>query len=120
MSVCKNLKGYTRRHTWLADLFSLMAAILFFGSIYLGFAYHTLILGWVSQDYILYTPLAVGTMILDVFLIFFFLNVGSARLADEDEGCFHTFKGRRAGSGSAGMMFTSWLRHMEHVGKKHR
>ncbi|MCU7916089.1 MAG: hypothetical protein KZQ65_09365, partial [Candidatus Thiodiazotropha sp. (ex Gloverina cf. vestifex)] len=28
--------------------------------------------------------------------------------------------GRRAGSGSIGMMFNSWLHHIEHAGKKHR
>ncbi len=120
MSVCKNIKGYTRRHEWLADLFSLLAAVLFFGTLYLGVAYHAPILNWISRDLIIYTPIAVGAIVLDVFLIFFFLNIGSARLAEEDEGCFQTFKGRRAGNGSVSSMFTSWLRHMEHVGKKHR
>ena len=120
MSVCSNIKGYTRRHEWLADLFSLMAAVLFFGTLYLGVAQHSMILNWISRDLLIYAPLAMGAVLLDVFLIFFFLNIGSARMTEEDEGCFQTFKGRRAGNGSVGSMFTSWLRHMEHVGKKHR
>lgn len=120
MSVCKNLKGFARRHEWLADIFSILAATLFFGSLYLGIAKHSQILDWISQDYTLYTPLALVALLVDVFLIFFFLNVGSARLSNEDEGCFQTFRGRRAGSGSIGMIFNSWLHHMEHVGKKHR
>ncbi len=120
MSICTNIKGYTRHHERLADFFSLLAVSLLFGTIYVGVAYNSLILNWISSNVILYTPLAVGAMILDIFLIFLFLNIGSARFAEEDEGCFHTFKGRRGGSGSVGMMFNSWLRHMEHVGKKHR
>ncbi len=80
MSVCSNIKGYTRRHEWLADFFSLMAAVLFFGTLYLGVAQHSLILSWISRDLLIYAPLAVGAVLLDVFLIFFFLNIGSARL----------------------------------------
>lgn len=120
MAVCKNIKSYTRRHAWLADLFSILAAALLFGTLYLGVAYYSPILNWILHDAMLYIPLAMGAIMLDIFLIFFFLNIGAARFADEDEGCFHTFKGRRAGSGSVGMMFNSWLHHMEHVGKKHR
>ena len=120
MSVCKNIKGYARRHERLADLFSLLALTLFIGTLYLGVAYHSEILNWISLDIVLYAPVTLGVMLLYIFLIFLFLNIGSARYAEADEGCFHTFKGRRAGSGSIGMMFNSWLHHMEHVGKKHR
>ena len=120
MSVCKNIKGYARRHTWLADGFSILAIGLFIGTLFLGIAYGEWLFGWISQDLMLRAPLALIFLLLDLFLIFFFLNLGSARLSDEDEGCFSTFKGRRAGQGSVGSMFSSWLRHMEHVGRKHR
>jgi hypothetical protein len=53
-------------------------------------------------------------------LIFFCLSIGSARYDETDEGCFHTFPGRRTGTGSVGMMFNSWLHHIEQVGRKHR
>ncbi len=60
MSVCKNIKNYTRRHERLADFFSLMAAVLFFGSIYLGFTYHEQSMAWIAQDYLLYIPIALS------------------------------------------------------------
>ena len=28
MSVCKNIKGFTRKHQWLADLFALLAVAI--------------------------------------------------------------------------------------------
>jgi len=36
MSVCKNIKGFTRKHEWLADLFALLAVAILFGSVLLG------------------------------------------------------------------------------------
>ena len=121
MPVCKNIKGFTRRHERLADFFALLAVVLFFTTLYVGVSYHAPILEWMQQDAILHTILAVGVLVIDLALILFFLTIGAAHYTDEeDEGCFHTFKGRRAGTGSIGLMFNSWLHHMEHVGKKHR
>jgi len=120
MSVCKDIKGYSRQHERLADFFSLIAVALFFGTLFASITYHQTLIGWLQQDVIIHAAIALGVLILDVFLIFMFLNFGSARFAEEDEGCFRTFKGRRSSSGSVGMMFNSWLHHMEHVGKKHR
>jgi hypothetical protein len=120
MSVCKEIKGYSRRHERVADFFSVMAVALLFGTLYVAIAYHQMILGWLQQDVIINSALAISALVADVFFIYVFLNIGSAKFADENEGCFHTFSGRRSGSGSVGTMFTSWLRHMEHVGKKHR
>jgi hypothetical protein len=120
MSVCKDLKGYARRHEWIADFFSLLAILLLFGSLYLGAIYYSPMLSWMKTDAILHVPMVVATLILDVFLIFMFLSIGSARYGEEGEGCFHTFPGRRSGSGSVGLMFNSWLHHIEQVGRKHR
>ncbi|RLJ18552.1 cell division protein BolA [bacterium endosymbiont of Escarpia laminata] len=120
MSVCKSIKGYTRQHERLADFFSLMAVALFFATLFLSLSYHSLILNWIMANVVVHGLLVVAGLVLDVALIFVFLNFGAARFSEEEEGCFHTFKGRRAGTGSLGLMFNSWLHHMEHVGKKHR
>ncbi|MES9992124.1 MAG: cell division protein BolA [Candidatus Thiodiazotropha sp.] len=120
MSVCKSLKGYTRKHERLADLFSLLAVALLFGTLYFVLAYHTPIVGWLKRDAVIHIPIAVALLVLDILLMYMFLNIGSARFSEEEEGCFHTFKGRRSGSGSIGIMFSNWLHHMEQVGRKHR
>ncbi|MGD8912343.1 MAG: cell division protein BolA [Candidatus Thiodiazotropha sp.] len=113
MSVCKSLKGYTRKHERLA-------VALFFGSLYLVLAFHSPIVSWLEINAVFRIPMLVGLLLLDIFMISMCLNIGAARFADEDESCFHTFKGRRAGSGSIGIMFSNWLHHMEQVGRKHR
>jgi len=120
MSVCRNLKGYVRKHEHMADFFSLIAIVLLFATLYLGSVYYSPISSWMKQDAIVHVPVLVGSLIADVFLIFLCLNIGSARFAGEDEGCFHTFRGRRSGSGSIGIMFNSWLHHIEQVGRNHR
>lgn len=120
MSVCRSIKGYARAHEQVADFFSLLAVGLFFGSLYLGATRYGAVAEWIKQDIFLHALIVLGLLLLDVFLIFLFLNFGSARFTTEDESCFQTFQGRRAGSGSIGMMLNSWLHHIEHVGKKHR
>ncbi|MCU7921771.1 MAG: cell division protein BolA [Candidatus Thiodiazotropha sp. (ex Dulcina madagascariensis)] len=120
MSVWKSLKGYSRKHERLADLFTLLAALLFFGALYLVTAFYAPILGWLKTDSVIHVPIAVIVVVLDIALIYFCLDIGAARFSQEEERCFHTFKGRRAGSGSIGAMFSNWLHHMEQVGRKHR
>ncbi|KRT54802.1 hypothetical protein [endosymbiont of Ridgeia piscesae] len=120
MSVCRNLKGFTREHEHLADFFSLMSVALLFGTLYVGVSYHTPIMAWMGENMLLRIPLFILTILLDLFLMFLFLNLGSARSADDDESCFHTFKGRRGDAGSIGKMFSGWLHHMEQVGRRHR
>lgn len=120
MSVCRNLKGYVRTREHLADFFSLLAGVLLFGSLYLVTAYHSPLLSWMKQDAVVHVPTIISLLLIDIFLIFFCLSIGSARFGEADEGCFHTFRGRRAGSGSIGMMFNSWLHHIEQVGRRHR
>lgn len=120
MSVCKNIKRFTRKHEWLADMFALLAVAILFGSLYAVLAYHSFILNWLSQDLILNTPLVLGSFVLEIVLIFFLLNFSTVTYSDEDAGCFHTFRGRMAGSGSLGMIFSGWLHHLEYLGKRHR
>lgn len=120
MAICRNIKRVTRHHEWLADLFSLLAVALFFATLYFGIAYYSQVLNWISHEVFLYTPIAVGAILVDIFLIFFFLNIGRVDFSNEEEGCFHTFKGRMAGTGSVGMMFNGLLHHIEQIGKKHR
>ena len=118
MSVCDNIKGVTQRHEWVADLFSILAVVLLFASIWAVLEYDGVILGWMKENVLLHTPLLVGAAALDVLMIFGLLCVGSTRC--EEGGCFRTFRGRRHGAGSIGKVFNSWLHHMEHVGRKHR
>jgi uncharacterized membrane protein (DUF485 family) len=120
MSVCKSLKGYSRKHERLADLFSLLAVALFFGTLYIVLSYYSPIIGWLKTDVVIHVPIAIAVLLFDILLMYICLDIGASRFAEEDESCFHTFKGRRSGSGSIGSMFSSWLHHMEHVGKKHR
>jgi hypothetical protein len=120
MSVCKNIKGFTRKHEWMADLFALMAVAILFGSLYLSLAYHSPILNWLFQNVLVHAPLALATLLFEIFLIFFLLNISTVTYTEDDEGCFHTFKGRNSGSGSIGMIFSGLLQHIEHLGKKHR
>ena len=120
MSVCRNLKGYIRDHEYVADFFSLLAVALLFCSLYLATVYYGPLLGWIKQDVLLHIPAIVSLLLVDVFLIFLCLNLGATRYDDEAAGCFHTFRGRRAGSGSIGLMFNNWLHHIEQVGRRHR
>jgi phosphoglycerol transferase MdoB-like AlkP superfamily enzyme len=120
MSVCKNIKGYARRHERLADFFSMLAIALLFATLYLGAIHQSSLLTWMKSNTMLHVPAVIALLLLDVLLIFLLLSIGSARYGEENEGCFHTFRGRRSGSGSVGIMLNSWLHHMEQVGRRHR
>jgi hypothetical protein len=121
MSVCKNIKRFTRKHEWLADLFALMAVMILFGSLYLGLAYHSIIMSWLAHNVFAHAPVVLGSLLLELAVIFFLLNISSVTYSEEeDEGCFHTFRGRRAGSGSVGLTLNGLLHHIEFLGKRHR
>ncbi len=122
MSVCSQLKQYSRAHERLADLFSLLAVLLLFGTIFAAVQYYGLIGNWIAEDMVLHLPLVVAAIVVDVFLIFAFLNIGSSRFSEngQEEPCFGTFKGRRTGVGSPFTAFSNWVKHMEHVNRKHR
>lgn len=120
MSVCKNIKSFTRRHEYIADFFSLLAVALLFGTIWGVLTYRAEIFSWVKINLLLHSPLMVLAIVVDVLLIFMFLSIGAARTEDDAESCFSTFRGRRHGGMSIGSVFNNWLHHMEDVGKKHR
>ena len=121
MAVCSKIKGVTRKHEWVSNLFSLMAVVMLFGTIWAGVEYQRPLLSWMSQNVILHGGSVIAAIVLDVFLIILFLNIGSSRFS-EDPGanCFGTFRGRRRGGASLGSAFFSWLHHIENVNKKHR
>jgi hypothetical protein len=121
MTVCSQVKGFARHHEHIADLFSLLAIVLLFGTIWVGIEYQLPIFQWMKQNIPLHGSAVILTIMLDVFFIFFFLNIGSTRFTEEsDDHCFGTFRGRRHGGPSIGKAFHNWLHHLEHVSKKHR
>lgn len=119
MTVCKDVKKFSRTHERIADFFSLLAVALLFGSIWFVTQYYQAVSVWLLHDVLLHAAILIGAVALDVMLIFALLAVGSARFAADDERCFGTFRGRRNHT-SANGIFSSWLSHMENVGKKHR
>ncbi|MCB1759206.1 MAG: cell division protein BolA [Gammaproteobacteria bacterium] len=121
MTVCSRIKGVTKSHEWIADLFSVLAVALLFGSIWAGVEYQRSVLGWISQNVVLHGSAIIALIVIDVFLVVLFLSIGSSRFSDDPgERCFGTFRGRRRGGASIGRAFFSWLHHMENVNKKHR
>jgi hypothetical protein len=121
MSVCRNIKGFTRKHEWLGDLFALTAVAILFGSLYAVLAYHSPILNWLFENAFIRTPVALVTLLFEILLIFFLLNISSVTYSEDDDlGCFHTFRGRKSGSGSLGKVFNGMLHHIEFLGKRHR
>jgi len=119
MSVCKDLKEFSRTHEIIADLFSLLAVAWLLASIWATLEYHEPVLEWLSGNYLLRAPVLVLALALNGFSILALLAVGSARFGEPGERCFGTFRGRRARHGEQSVL-TSWVEHMENVGKKHR
>jgi hypothetical protein len=121
MTVCGKIKGVTRAHEWVADLFSVLAVALLFGSIWAGVEYQRTALEWISRNVILHGSAVIALIVVDVLLIILFLSIGSSRFSETPgDRCFGTFRGRRRGGASIGGAFHSWLHHMENVNKKHR
>lgn len=118
MSLCDGVKSYSERHEWVSDLFSVLGVGVLFATIWFLTTYYTELLSWLDHNMLLHLPLLVGATVVDVFLIFGLICLGSTRC--EEGGCFRTFRGRRHGGPSIGSIFSSWLHHMENVGKKHR
>jgi uncharacterized membrane protein len=88
MSVCRSIKGYAREHEQVADFFSLLAVGLFFGSLYLGATTYGSVTEWIKQDLFLHSMIILALLLLDVFLIFLFLNIGSARSPQKTKAAF--------------------------------
>jgi hypothetical protein len=119
MTVCKDIKTFSRSHEHIADLFSLLAVVLLFATVWALLEYHQLVLDWWRHGMLLNSLILVAALALVVFLILGFLAIGSARFGEQDEKCFGTFRGRR-NTGEPLGAFRAWLHHMENVGKKHR
>ncbi|PLY15399.1 MAG: cell division protein BolA [Sedimenticola sp.] len=121
MSVCSRIKGFTRHHEHIADLFSLLAVVLLFASIWFAIDYQGVIFHWMKENVIINGSLMILAIVVVVFMIFALLNIGSARFSEGDtDACFGTFKGRRHGGTSIGSALKNWVNHIEHVNKKHR
>jgi hypothetical protein len=119
MTVCKNIKTFSRSHERIADFFSLLAIALLFTSVWATLEYHLLVLEWLQADSLVHGALLVIALGAIAFLILGFLAVGSARFGEDNERCFGTFR-RRSNSGSPLDFFRAWVNHIESVGKKHR
>jgi hypothetical protein len=120
MSVCKEIKTFSRGHERIADFFSLLAVALLFASVWATVAYHREVADWLRHDMLLNSTVLIAVLVIDVLLILGLLAVGSSRFGDGDERCFGTFRGRRHYNGSPMRWFNAWVSHMENVGKKHR
>lgn len=119
MSVCKDVKQFTRTHERIADFFSLLAVVLLFTSVWAITQYYQAVSVWLLHDVLLHGAILVAVVVMDVLLIVALLSLGSSRFGDDNERCFGTFHGRRNHTGPSSI-FSSWLSHMESVGKKHR
>jgi type VI protein secretion system component VasK len=119
MTVCKDVKNFSRTHERIADFFSVLAVALLFASIWAVTHYYQIVSVWLLHDVLLHGAILVAAVVLNVLVIVALLAVGSARYSTDDERCFGTFQGRRHHTSSGGI-FSSWLSHMENVGKKHR
>lgn len=99
MTVCSKIRGVTKSYEWVADLFSLMAVVMLFGTIWAGVEYQRPLLGWMSQNIITHGSAVIAAIVLDVFLIILFLNIGSSRFSDSPGELLRHFsrsqKGRR-------------------------
>jgi len=120
MTVCREIKTFSRAHERIADFFSLLAVALIFATVWATLQYHQVVLDWLRQDALMNGTIMIAVLVLDVFLVLAFLAIGSARFGDDGEKCFGTFRGRRHHTGSPLGIFTTWINHMENVGKKHR
>jgi len=117
MTVCTSVKTLTSRHEWLADMFSILAVALLFGTIWASIQFYDSLWEWIRHYPLVAMPGLVIAAVVDVVLIYALLCAGSARC--EDGKCFRTFRGRRHGSHGESA-FSHWLKHMERVGKLHR
>jgi len=119
MTVCKDVKAFSRTHERIADFFSFLSVAVLFASIWALTQYYQAISVWLLHDVLIRGAILIAVVVLDVMLIVALLAVGSARFSQDDDRCFGTFAGRRNHTGTSGL-FSSWLSHMENVGKKHR
>jgi hypothetical protein len=88
----ENLK--TCKHEWIADLSSLLAVILLFGTVWIIMRFHHVTLDWMLGHSLLENMLAYAILLFDVVLIVGLLCFGPNCHAN-NKSCFGTFKGRK-------------------------
>ena len=82
------------KHEWIADISSLLAVILLFGTVWFIMRYHHVTLDWMLGHSLLENMLAYAILLFDVVLIVSLLCFGPNCHAN-NKSCFATFKGRR-------------------------
>ncbi len=82
------------KHEWIADLSSLFAVILLFGTVFIIMRYHNVTLDWMLGHSLLENVAAHAILLLDVILIVSLLCFGPSCHANK-KSCFGTFKGRK-------------------------
>ncbi len=117
MSVCRQIRSYSRHHEWVGNLFSLVAVVLIFATVWATLEYYLAITSWLSHNPVINGAILAAAIALEILVIVALLSIGSSRADEVEERCFASFTGRRGESLS---LFRSWLHHMENVGKKHR
>ena len=90
--------GQSCKHEWIADVSSMTAVILLFGSVFGIMFYHDQTLEWLTGESLFRTIIAYGFILLDAVLIVSLLCFGP-NCHQNNQSCFGTFKGRK-----------SWLR----------
>jgi len=119
MTICRDIKSFSRTHERIADAFSLLAVALLIGSVWALLTYYQIIIEWMNTNLLFHTAAVIAALVLVVLLFLGLLTLGASRFSGDDERCFGTFRGRRARHGDAGML-KSWIDHIENVSKKHR
>lgn len=94
ISIETNTEAQACRHEWLADVSSMVAVFLLFGSVFAIMQYHSVTLEWMQGHSLLENVLAYAFVLLDAVLIVSLLCFGPACHAN-NKACFGTFKGRK-------------------------
>ena len=79
---------------WIADMSSLFAVILLFGTVFFIMRFHHLTLEWMQGHSLLENILAYAILLFDVILIVSLLCFGPSCHAN-NKRCLGTFRGRR-------------------------
>ena len=95
--------GESCKHEWVADLSSLTAVILLFGSVFGIMHYHDETLELLTGSSILTSIIAYGFILLDAVLIVSLLCFGP-NCHQNNQSCFRTFKRRK-----------HWIRSNENI-----
>jgi len=84
----------TCKHEWIADMSSLFAVILLFGSVFFIMHFHNATLEWMLGHSVLENIIAYTVLFFDAVLIVSLLCFGPT-CREHNKSCFGTFKGRK-------------------------